>query len=166
MDEHRLRIPARRPSVVTLDGHTWVTFDHETVAPWVCERTGLEYKKDRFRAIGRLIDGKLVAGVLYEEFNGAQIVCHIAAEGKWANKHFLWLIFDYPFNQVGASRITTTVVDSNKKSQAFTKKLGFDLEYKMKSAHPDGDLWVFRMFKDDCRWLRNANAIHKHRSCS
>lgn len=154
MGEHGLCIPERRAAVVTLDGHTFVTFDHELVGPWVCTRAGVEYQKGKFRAVGRVVDNNLVAGVLYEEFNGAQVVCHIAGEGNWANRHFLWLIFDYPFNQIGASRITTTVIDSNEKSQRFTKKLGFDLEFKMKAAHPSGDLWVFRMFKDDCRWLK------------
>lgn len=140
--------------VFTFDGHTTVTFDPEIVGPWVCERAGGKYIPGAFAAIGRIKDGRLVAGVLYENFNGANVFCHIAAEGNWANKRFMWLIFDYPFNQLNCKRITTTVSPENVTSQKFTSKLGFDVETKLKDAHPQGDIWVFRMFKDNCRWIK------------
>lgn len=144
-----------------LPGGTEVSFDASLIAPWVCSRADLQYKEGKYAAIGRIKDGQIVAGVLYEDYNGANVFCHIAAEGSWANKEFLWLIFDYPFNQLGVKRITTTVKPLNTVSQAFTAKLGFDVEAKLKDADPDGDLWIFRMFKDDCRWLRLENAIRK-----
>jgi len=145
--------------VITLDGHTWVTFDDALVGPWVCERAGLKYAPERFTGIGRIKDGQIVAGVLYEDCNGASVYCHIAGEGNWANKHFLWLIFDYPFNQLGVRRITTTVCPNNVRSQKFTARLGFEVEAKLKDAHPEGDIWVFRMFKENCRWIEAKDAI-------
>lgn len=140
-------------SIYTLDGHTWVTFDEDVVGPWVCERAGGQYMPGRFKAIGRVKEGKLIAGVLYEDTNGVNVFCHIAGEGRWANRHFLWLIFHYPFIQLGLKRITTVVEPQNVVSQEFTQRLGFELETKLKDSHPAGDLWVFRMFKDECRWL-------------
>ncbi|MNK85369.1 hypothetical protein D3C87_1052460 [compost metagenome] len=113
----------------------------------------MTYVPGKFTAIGRIRDGQLVAGVLYEETNGANVFCHIAGEGAWANRHFLWLIFDYPFRQLGVRRISTVVEPTNTISQKFTEKLGFSVETKLKDAHPQGDLWVFCMFKDQCRWL-------------
>jgi len=142
---------------------TEVCFDAGLVGPWVAQRANMQYMADRYTAIGRFKDGKLVAGVLYEDCNGANVVCHIAAEGQWANKTYMWLIFDYPFNQLGVKRITTTVNPDNEVSQRFTEDLGFSVECKLKDAHPKGDLWVFRMFRDECKWLRLGDAIRKHR---
>lgn len=158
MGLYQLRVPAGGAALIyTLDGHTWVTFDEDIVGPWVCERAGGQYQPGRFKAIGRVKDGKIVAGVLYEDTNGVNVFCHIAGEGRWANRHFLWLIFHYPFVQLGLNRITTVIEPQNTVSQEFTQRLGFEIETKLKDSHPLGDLWVLRMFKRDCRWLEKKS---------
>lgn len=140
--------------ILTFDSNTHITFDESIVGPWVHSRFGATYTPGHASAIGRVKDGKLIAGVTYENYNGANVFCSIAGEGNWANKRFLWLIFDYPFNQLNCRRITTTVNPGNVESQKFTEKLGFDVECKLKDAHPEGDMWVFRMFKENCRWIK------------
>lgn len=138
----------------TLDNHTWLSFDEDIIGPWVCERAGGQYQPGRFKAIGRVTEeGQIMAGVLYEETNGVSVVCHIAGEGRWANRHFLWVIFHYPFVQLGLNRITTIIEPQNVKSQEFVKKLGFELETALEGSHPLGDLQIYRIFKRDCRWL-------------
>jgi len=140
--------------MLTLDGHTWITFDDSIVGPWVGRQVEFEWLPGKCSAIGRVVDGELVAGIVYENFNGANVMAHMAARGRWANRHFLWLIFDYPFHQLGASRMTVWVADSNKRSLRFVEKLGFERESLMMGAHPSGDIHAYRMFKDHCRWLR------------
>jgi len=130
-----------------------VTFDAELVGPWVSAKTGGHWCKGRGTAIGRLKDGKLVAGVLYEDCTGANIVCHIAGEEGWATRGFLGLIFDYPLNQLGCRRITAPVASNNTASINLMKKLGFELECTLEQANPDSDILIFRMFKDQCRFL-------------
>lgn len=152
MDQHKLRLQNGRVDVVQIKGNL-VTFDASLVAPWVFERAGGQYTPGCCSAIGRIKDGKLVAGVTYSDYNGASVVCGIAGEGSWANRGFLWLIFDYPFNQLGVRRITTFINPNNKVSQKFTLRLGFTLESTLKEAHPDGDMWVTRMFKHECKWI-------------
>ena len=127
------------------------TSDAELIGPWVCERAGGEWVKGRGTALGMLKDGRLVAGVLYEDWNGANIVCHIRVEKL--NKHFLGLIFQYPFVQLGAKRITGIVPQSNKKALKFDQKLGFSIEHEMKNAHPSGSLFILGMYKENCRYL-------------
>lgn len=147
--------------MIDIGADTLVTFDEAIVAPWVCHRSQTQYLPGKFSAIGRVKDGKLVAGVLYEDCNGANVVCHIAGEGRWANRKFLWLIFDYPFNQLQVNRITTTVNPDNKHSLDFTQRLGFKTEFLMKDAHPQGDVTVFRMFKAECEWLERKDGRKK-----
>jgi RimJ/RimL family protein N-acetyltransferase len=133
--------------------HIVIVFDAERIGPWVCARAGGTWVKGRGTAIGRERNGELIAGVLYEDWNGANVVCHIAGVGNWLNRKYLWIIFDYPFRQLKVKRITTTVAQSNVVSQRFTQHLGFTLETRLKDAHPSGDLFIYRMMAAECRWL-------------
>lgn len=127
--------------------------DADRVGPWVCERAGGTWVKGRGTAIGRLVDGELVAGVLYEDYTGPNVVCHIAGEGNWATRGYLGVIFDYPFNQLGVKRITVPVCSRNDKCIALVTRMGFTIEARLSQATPEGDLLLFAMFKDECRFL-------------
>lgn len=132
-----------------------LTFDASVVGPWVVERGGGQWWPGRGTAIGKIgKDGKLVAGVLYEDYNGANIVCHIAGEGNWATREFLNIIFDYPFNQLGVRRITAPNDSTNEQAIRLVTRMGFALESTLKQATPDGDLLLFVLFKDDCRFIK------------
>lgn len=132
-----------------------LTFDAEIVGPWVVARGGGDWFPGRGTAIGKLNEkGELVAGVLYEDYNGANIVCHIAGVGNWATKDFLNIIFDYPFNQLGVKRITAPNASDSHASINLVKRMGFELECTLSQATPRGDLLLFRMFRDDCRYIK------------
>ena len=132
--------------------------DAERVGPWVCERAGGAWVKGRGTAIGRLVDGELVAGVLYEDFTGANIVCHIAGVGNWATRKFLGVIFQYPFIQLKCRRITVPVASDNQKSICMVKKMGFELECVLEQANPNSDILLFRMFASQCKYLEERYA--------
>ena len=144
-----------------------VTFDAEIVGPWVSAKTGGHWCKGRGTAIGRLKDGELVAGVLYEDCTGANVVCHIAGDDGWATKGFLHLIFHYPFRQLNVQRITAPVHSDNAKSIALMARLGFTLEATLDRAILGGNLLIYRMFKSECRFLEdkyNGQAIRASRT--
>lgn len=130
-----------------------IFFDVSRIGPWVCDRAGGTWLAGRGTAIGQERSGKIVAGVLYEDFNHANVVCHIAGEGNWATRRFLRIIFDYPFRQLGVKRITVPVAQSNAKCRRFVEHLGFTLEATLHDAHPDGHLFIYRMMAHECRWL-------------
>ena len=135
--------------------------DAELVGPWVASRTGGTWSPGRGTAIGKLDDqGNLIAGVLYEDWNGANIVCHIAGEGNWASRQFLNVIFDYPFNQLEVRRITVPVGSTNIKSIHLVTRMGFALESTLAQAIPDGNLLLYRMFRSECQYLRGKYALH------
>lgn len=130
-----------------------ITTDADWVGPWVCERAGGTWLKGRGTAIGKVLDGRLVAGVLYEDYNGPNIVCHNAFEPNSLDKHFLGLIHQYPFIQLGVKRVTGLVSSNNKKALNLNYKLGFELEHTLKDACPDGDMHVLVMWKEKCKYL-------------
>jgi hypothetical protein len=133
-------------------------FDASIVGPWVSKKTGGSWCDGRGQAIGKVVDSQLVAGVLYEDFNGANVVCHIAGEENWADRKFLAVIFDYPFNQLKVRRITVPIDGKNVKSQKLVEHMGFVLESRLEQATLDSDLLLYRLFKDECKYLKGKYA--------
>ena len=104
--------------------------------------------------IGLEKDGKLIAGICYNEFNKVNINMHVASVGQnWITRDFLWTAFDYPFNQAGAKRITGFIEDENEKAIRFDEHLGFKYEARMKDAYINGDILIYVMRREDCRFI-------------
>lgn len=130
-----------------------ICLDAEAVGPWVCERAGGAWVPGRGTAIGWVNKGKLVAGVIFEDFNGANILAHMAGEGNFLKRQFLHFIFWYPFKQLQAKRVTLPIASTNEKAIRFVEHLGFEHEATLRDAHPSGDLVLYKMTSDQCRWI-------------
>lgn len=127
--------------------------DAEIIGPWVAEKCGYQWIPGRSSTFGKISDGRIVAGVAYEDFNGANVNCHICFEPNSLTREFLGLIYQYPFFQLGVKRITGLVVSTNQEALKLDMKMGFEVENVMKDAHPDGDIIVLVMWKNKCRYL-------------
>lgn len=132
-----------------------ITTDSERVNAFVAERMGIAGWSNAV-GIGLEENGELIAGVTFDYYNGASICMHVAAvEGRrWMTREYLWFCFYYPFEQLGVKRITGLVPETNMDARRFDEHLGFKLETRLKDAAPDGDVLVYAMFKEDCRFLR------------
>ncbi len=131
-----------------------IVFDVERIGPWVCERTGGEYQATD-AAIGLERDGKLIAGVLYDSYMVNSICMHVAAEGaNWLNREFLQIVFDYPFNQAKVNKILGLVDSTNTQACRFDEHIGFVLEATIKDAGRHGDLLIYSMTRQQCRYLK------------
>jgi hypothetical protein len=129
--------------------------DH-IIGPWVCEKLGVVWLPGRGHTIGMIDEaGQVIVGVLFEDFNGSNCTMHVAAADglRWATKDFLWYVFYYPFVQLGCRRVTGVVNSSNTAARRFDEHIGFKLEATLKNACPDGDLLVYCMHKEECRWI-------------
>ena len=122
----------------------------ERVAPWVAKKLFARFNADE--AIGLERHGEMVAGVVYENWNGRSFVCHIVVQGL-LTPAYLAAIFHYPFVHCGADKIIAPVAESNEESIRFVKKLGFRLEAQLLDAHPDGSLLLFTMTPEQCRFI-------------
>lgn len=107
-----------------------------------------------------LWDNRPLAACLYEAYNGASIMLHIATDGsrQWMNREYLWFVFFYAFEQQKACKILAPVESSNSRCLKFIEHIGFVLEATLKDAAPDGDLLIYTMRKDQCKWLTLRNS--------
>ena len=141
-----------------------ICIDGERCGQWTKERlidcTDNPWVPGVYQAIG-LIEvaengsERQIAGVLFNEFNGASIQMHVAAEpgARWACKEFISFSFRYPFFQCGVTKVLGYVGGKNLQAQAFDRHLGFVEEVRIEGAHKDGELIIFSMTKDQCKWL-------------
>lgn len=131
-----------------------VVGDNERVCKWMLER-GAGSPNQTAQCLGLEKDGELTAGVQYESWNGASIWMHVAGDGKnWLTREFLRACFDYPFRQLKAKVVVGLVPAVNKQAQRFDEHLGFKLHSTLPDGHKEGDLLIYTMRPDDCRWLR------------
>lgn len=99
-------------------------------------------------------NGELLGGVIYTDFAVASIKAHVAGFSKrWLTRDMLWILFDYPFNQLKVGKIIGVIRSSNLKAVAFNEHLGFTVETRIRDVFPDGDAVVMSMYRAQCRWL-------------
>lgn len=126
--------------------------DSSIVGPWVCERTGGVFEEKTSTAIGWIRGDELVSGVVYDMHNGRSICMHVATLGPMT-RGFIRTAFDYPFNQLGLSKVIGLVDSTNEKALKLDKHLGFVQEACIKDAAKDGDLLILTMTRQQCRWI-------------
>jgi RimJ/RimL family protein N-acetyltransferase len=136
-----------------------VTGNH--VVDWVAKKTNEFGNFGAAAGIG-IEDGELRAGVVFNEYNGASMCIHVASDGSraWMNRELLWYVFHYAFNEAKVNLLIGLVGEGNKQARRFDEHLGFVLEHEIPDAHPTGKLLIYRMRREECRFLnmrRNRN---------
>jgi len=107
------------------------------------------------QGLGLERDGSLIAGVVYEGFNGHNMWIHVGAQpgARWLTRDFLRTCFAYPFQQCGVSRLSGYVNASNLAARRFDEHLGFEQEAVLHGAGPDGgDVIIYKMLHERCRY--------------
>lgn len=98
--------------------------------------------------------GKLLGGNVLTGYTGASIHMHTAGfVPRWATRDFLWVAFDYPFNQLGCKKVFGQVPEYNKQALEIDLKLGFKVVARIEDVFPDGACLVLALAREDCRWL-------------
>jgi RimJ/RimL family protein N-acetyltransferase len=124
------------------------------VAHWVSIRIEGMFPSQGATSIGDIRDGKIVGGVVFDSYTGASIVASIAFDKVGWSRKFIWAIFDYPFNQLGVSKIIAYAHYWNVKSLNLLRKMGFKQEGRIKDVYEDGDMLIMTLTKNDCIWLK------------
>ena len=114
--------------------------------------------------IGQYKDGKIIAGVVYNLYNGPSICMHVASEpgSRWLTRDFLFRVFAYPFIQLGCNRVTGLVRVDNIEARRFDEHLGFKQEGVIRRGASDGtDMILYGMLREECRWLELKDEIKR-----
>lgn len=143
-------MPPQRVDPVT---DVLISYPLDTLYEWINERVGLARSED-FRAIGRVLNGELVAVSAFTGFNGASCQMHMAADGGHMSRHHIKESFRYAFEICGCNVVFGMVPSGNARALEIDLRLGFKELATIAGAHPDGALHVLMMRREECRWLR------------
>lgn len=128
----------------------------EVFGPWMAEKLGTIWQPGRGHIIG-LGDPEIglpVAGAWFESWNGSSVMCHFATDGKnRLTREFLWFICYYPFEQLKVRKVISPIEEDNQASRRWVEKFGLTLEATLKDAAPKGDLLLYTITKEQCKWL-------------
>jgi hypothetical protein len=128
--------------------------NQKRVGQWVAEKVGQGASWGDFFAVGVERGGEIIAGVVVNNYNGANATCHIAiAQQTKMLVPLLRTVCDYAFRHCRLKRLTGMVPINEPHIIAFDKHLGFEEEFVMKDGAPGSDMQVLVMRPDNCRWL-------------
>lgn len=125
----------------------------DAVKRFVSERLQGLAVREPAQGIGYARDGHVVAGILYEDWNGASVVCHMAASGRFT-REFLRIASDYAFRQLGVHKIIAPVFSDNIRMRNVAHKMGFVPEGRLEGCATDGfGIILFTMTAEQCPFL-------------
>lgn len=133
-----------------------IHFNNEWHGSMICH--GLDEKRPFIKGYDNVIsitqEGKLLGGVLYDNYRVRSIQMHLAGyERNWGSRAMLWVCFDYPFNTCMVERIFAEVPSTRPEVLEIVKRVGFVDHTAKRNAVPGGDLVVLSMDRDQCKWL-------------
>jgi RimJ/RimL family protein N-acetyltransferase len=130
-----------------------IVVDGEAIGAYVGSRLGVTICPP-FQAIGFLTDDKKpLAAFVFNEFNHSNMEMTIVAEPGGITRQVIRYVAHYVFVKNNCRRVTVRTRKCNKHILKLAPRYGFKYECIAKQFFPDDDAVVFRMLKQDCRWL-------------
>lgn len=135
-----------------------ILFNEPFLTQQIAEAAGAQFNPNPrgSSSISRVRDGLLLGGVVYYHNTGESIAVHVAAfEENWLNRDLLWVMFDYPFNQLGVKRIFAEISEDNTQALKFNENLGFYTVATIEGVFPNNVACVVRRIdREGCRFLK------------
>lgn len=132
-----------------------VVLNEKKIVDWVANKVDEKYFNE-CASVGLYRDKKIIAGVVFNMYNGVSVCMHVASlrKSRWLDKSFLKLCFGISFNHLKCRRVTGLIKENNHKSIKFVKRLGFVQEGIIRHGSDDGkNIILFGLLKEDCKFL-------------
>ena len=123
---------------------------------WIALRAGGAFNPATDHSIGVHWAGVMKGGVVFSGYLGGAITIHMAgSEDNWATRDFLWMVYDYAFNQLGVRKLIGLVAETNTRALAIDLRMGFVVETRICDVMADGtDMLILTMRREQAKWLK------------
>lgn len=133
-----------------------LVFGHDAeVGAWAAEKIGIPLSPP-FVAIGIADKGELKGAAIYNNWNRWQVEISLYAPGCFTRGNIRALMLAYPFDDLGAGRLTARTKRSNKTMQRLFPRLGFEMEGVLKRFYGPtkaDDAFIYRLDRQAAeRW--------------
>lgn len=139
--------------------------DPDSINDWIGSRNGGRAHPGKCTALGWLKDGKLIAGLVFHDANGAHCLVNIALDGKSFPIGLLKAGLRYVFLQLQLKRLTFIITGANIASQRLCSALGAIHEATLRDADINGNLLIYALFPENCKIWSRLNG-KRRRNCS
>jgi len=130
-----------------------IVVDGPEIGAYVGKRLGVEISPP-FQAIGFMTDDKRpLSAFVFNDFNQSNMEMTIVAEPGGITRQVIRYVANYVFNTSKCRRLTVRTKKRNKRILKLAPRYGFKYECLAKHYFPDDDAVVFRMLRDECRWI-------------
>jgi hypothetical protein len=130
-----------------------VVNDGPLIASYIGSRLGITICEP-FTALGFLTDEKRpLCAFVFNDFNHSNMEMTIVAEPGGITRQVIRYVANYVFNTSKCRRVTVRTKKRNKRVLQLAPRYGFKYECIAKHFFADDDAVVFRMLKEDCRFL-------------
>jgi RimJ/RimL family protein N-acetyltransferase len=122
----------------------------------ISHKAGVGFDTEIDFCLSRITEkGELLGGVTYTNYAGRSVMAHIAGfHPRWMTPEFMWIMHDFPFNQLKVERILVTVPTTNERSMTIAQKMGFTWIATIPAVVVGGDLDVLSMSRITCKYLK------------
>jgi RimJ/RimL family protein N-acetyltransferase len=130
-----------------------IVVDGDEIGAYVGSRLGITFAPP-FKALGFLTDDKRpLSAFVFNDFNHSNMEVTIVAEPGGITRQVMKYVANYVFNTSNCRRLTVRTKKRNKRVLQLAPRYGFKFECIAKHYFADDDAVVFRMLKEDCRFL-------------
>lgn len=134
----------------------------KSIGDWVADRTGGKFTEGI--AIGYVANDIVMAACVFEQYNQRSIAMHIA--GDRFSKEFLQYVFWYAFDYLKVNRVIGNIDSTNAQSIKWAERIGAKLNCAIPECGRDGDMLIYSLTRQNCRYLRGNHESEKRRSAS
>ena len=132
------------------------TENQEELRTWLSKIGNFQYPQETM-CIGSIKNDELVGVTGFNNFATHSCQIHVAAtDVQFLTREYLNCVFDYGFNKLKVKVILAPICKDNVKSLNLCRKLGFEQVADIPYGHPNGDLIVVAMKRNQCRWLQQG----------
>jgi hypothetical protein len=128
-----------------------IVVEDAAVVAWMERRLGVTLAPPLIARGFLTDDGRPLAAVVFNCYTRSDIELTVVAER--VTRGVLRYVAAYVFRQLGCRRATVRTRRRNRRAQKMALRCGFRFESVAKHYFPDDDAVVFRMLRDECRWL-------------
>ena len=127
--------------------------ENEAIVGFIENKLGTTFSPP-FKAFGFVSDdNRPMCAFVFNDHSGSNIEMSVYAEPGGITRGVLRYVAFYVFNKSGCRRLTVRTRKRNKRVLQLAPRYGFTYESVQKHYYADDDAVVFRMLKQDCRFL-------------
>jgi len=106
-------------------------------------------------AIARVLNHNLLGGVILTDYTGESVAMHTGSwVPHWVNRDLIFVVFDYPFNQLGVKRVFGRLPETNEQAHSFNLHCGFRDVARVEGVYEHNVAQiVMRLDREDCRFF-------------